>query len=36
LGEKIYREYKKPDEKEKNSNNNKMGFWFVDLIPITE
>lgn len=36
LGEKVFREYKKPDEKEKNSNNYKMGFWFVDLIPITK
>lgn len=36
LGEKVYREYNKPEEKGKSSTDNKMGFWFVDLIPITE
>lgn len=32
LGEKVFREYKAPDQN--NSNDSKsMGFWFVDLIP---
>lgn len=31
VGEKIYREYKNPDQKEETSSS--MGFWFCDLIP---
>lgn len=30
LGEKVFREYKNPNQDEKKS----MGFWFLDLIPV--
>lgn len=34
IGEKIYREYKNPKQKNKLESNGKMGFWFCDLLPI--
>ncbi len=38
IGEKVYREYKAPQNKEDNcfspDQKNEMGFWFCDLIPV--
>jgi len=38
IGEKVYREYKAPKNKEDNcfspDQKNEMGFWFCDLIPV--
>lgn len=33
IGEKIYKEYKAPKRDERNDGQNKMGFWFCDLLP---
>lgn len=33
LGEKVYREYKNPDQTNTNKNSSQLGFWFLDLIP---
>lgn len=34
-GENVYKEYRKPSQ-ENNSKDSSMGFWFCDLLPITE
>lgn len=34
LGEKVYREYKRPKDQDTSTVGHSMGFWFSDLLPI--
>jgi len=34
IGEKVYKEYKRPGDQENNKADPSMGFWFADLIPL--
>ncbi|WP_282161932.1 adenine nucleotide alpha hydrolase [Ulvibacterium marinum] len=34
LGEKVYREYKRPKDQDTGTVGHSMGFWFSDLLPI--